>query len=197
VRYLNVVMWNVAILTAAKSDTLCRVVEHQSSQRRLQVLGLCEVGRVLPEFVGFTRFQGLGDASRSDRGAGRGQGLCVFVHDDILRFTKLVKATQYTIWLSVREPQRPPLMLCFLYLPPATSTVSWSRDFCWEDALCSVQQDIKAFSAVGEVCILGDFNAHTAVLDDRGTVCEGVSDDMGLMMGGAGTRPLVSIPPPL
>jgi len=45
---------------------------------RLQVLGLCELGRELPEFGGVPRFQATHDLSRAMPGAMRGQGfVCV------------------------------------------------------------------------------------------------------------------------
>lgn len=62
-------MWNVAVLTAEKQAMLTRVVDHLTADCRLQILGWCQVGRALPEFAGFTRFQGLCDAARSKLGA--------------------------------------------------------------------------------------------------------------------------------
>ena len=84
------------------------------------------------------------------------------------------------------------MFLGAVYLPRATSHVAWTAQQSVEDALQGLQADIAAYSRLGKVCLLGDFNAHTADLDDRGTECDGILDDMGGM--GAVRSRLIAIP---
>jgi len=79
--------------------------------------------------------------------------------------------------------------------PVLYTTVSWSADYSWEDALHELQADILAFSRLGEVCVMGDLNAHTGDLDDRGEDGQGVLDAMGTMNGSPDASPHTSLAP--
>jgi exonuclease III len=186
-------MWNMGVLTQEQSERLCTAVVSRAADDRLQLIGLCEVGHQFPEFPGFTCVPAEADPNRSVRGAGRGKGLGWFVHDAYARYTTTVKSTRHYVWLRVALPLRVPVFVCAVYLPPAGSKVAWSADITWEDTLNELQADVAAYSRLGEVCMLGDFNAHTDNLEDRGTACDSLLDDMGSMGGVVDSR-LIAIP---
>ena len=70
----------------------------------LDMLLLSELGHTCPAFEGFTAFEGVRSPLRSDGGAGRGQGLCLYVREGLAPFCSLVKVTQCWVWVQVRLP---------------------------------------------------------------------------------------------
>lgn len=63
-------------------------------------LVLCEMGRRNHCFVGFTGFRGLTNARRGVRGAGRGEGLGLYVRNDLMGLADMVKRTHHSVWLA-------------------------------------------------------------------------------------------------
>jgi hypothetical protein len=57
--------------------------------------------------------------------------------------------------------------------------------------VAQLQTEIERYRHQGEVALLGDFNAHTSTLDDRGMGGDGVFDEMGTMgqAGAGGSTP--------
>lgn len=185
------------MFTAGQVADWAGIFEKGARERRLDVLVLSELGRgACPKFEGMTGFPALPSVGRSVRGAGRGQGLCVYVRDRLLPFFSLAKATQHCVWLRFAPPGYTPLFLGGVYVPPASSP-AWQRpdggqDEGWQDMLAGLQADVQQFSVCGQVCMLGDFNAHTGVLDESGDAGAALLDDLGTM-GHAGVQ-AVSLP---
>lgn len=151
----------------------------------LDFLLLSELGHTCPDLSGFVAFEGVRSALRSEIGAGRGQGLCLYVREELAPFCSLIKATQCWVWVRVRLPGRRPLFVCAVYLPPRGSTY-WSARASEAtsvgsmlDAYSALQADAVLLKAQGEILMLGDFNARTGCEDDRAMQADSVLDGMG------------------
>jgi len=51
------------------------------------------------------------------------------------------------------------IYICFTYIPPSNSTYT-IRTWCDKQLFEKLEQDIEKFSAIGDVLLMGDFNAH-------------------------------------
>eukprot|EP00775_Hariotina_reticulata_P009475 gene9475-biopygen11351 len=120
------------------------------------------------------------DPRRSTRGAGRGQGLLVFVRNRLAAYCKSVKATPYYLWLELALPRAQLVYLCAVYLPPVASVV-WSGEQGWQDVFEQLTADIMQYKVSGHVCVLGDFNAHTGRLDDVGALAQAVLGELAVV----------------
>jgi len=80
-----------------------------AGQGELDMLLLSELGHTCPAFDGFVAFEGARSPTRSDMGAGRGQGLCLYVRQGLAPFCSLVKSTQCWVWVKLRLPGKRPL----------------------------------------------------------------------------------------
>jgi hypothetical protein len=148
------------------------------------------MGRGQKSFAGFKAFHGRSDPTRSGKGAGRGQGLAMFVRDDLSGLSEVVKCTHHTVWVQVKVLGRKTLYVCGVYMPPPGSDSWHELGTSWEEVAAELQADILQFESQGEVCLLGDFNVPTSCLDDRGAASDSVFNSMGVMgavsNGGAG-----------
>ena len=131
---LHCLCWNVGVLTEPKQQYVQELVAGRVDGERVSLFVLCEMGRTRHSFAGYTGFHGLADATRSSRGAGRGQGLCVFVRDDLVGLSEQVKCTHHSVWVRVSVPGRRPLFVCGVYLPPASSPTWQDLGASWEEA---------------------------------------------------------------
>ena len=182
---LKVWGWNVGVMTPEQAATWGEAWLSMANRGELDILLLSELGHTCPAFEGFSAFEGVRSPLRSDVGARRGQGLCMYVREGLAPFCSLVKSTQCWVWVKVRLPGRHPLFVCCVYLPPATSKLwgSSSADptACGDmvETYHALQSDIALLQQQGEVCVLGDLNAHTGELDDRALDGAAVLDDLG------------------
>lgn len=103
--------WNVGVLTAAKQQHVQELLMAQEGAAGVSVLVLCEMGRGQHSFGGFTGYYAVADTSRSGRGAGRGQGLGVFVRDNLAGLTTCVKRTHHSVWVKLCVPGRRPVFV--------------------------------------------------------------------------------------
>lgn len=118
---LHCMCWNVGVLSAAKQQHVQELVAGPVNDEHVSLFVLCEIGRSQHSFAGFTGYYGLTDPRRSARGGGRGQGLGVFVRDELGGLTTLVKQSHHYVWVKVHVPGRIPLYVCGVYLPPSGS----------------------------------------------------------------------------
>lgn len=129
---LNIVSWNVNVLTAEKATYLSDLASRLAADRRLDILMLCEVGRDVPvDIPGFVLYRGVVRQNRSAYGAGKGQGMAVYVRSTLSTYCKKVKATDYYMWLRIALPQRSVMHLACVYIPPEASAVEWQGDDSW------------------------------------------------------------------
>jgi exonuclease III len=56
-------------------------------------------------------------------------------------------------------PFKKDVYLCFIYIPPSNSTYT-IRTGCDKQLFEKLEQDIEKLSAIGDVLLMGDFNAH-------------------------------------
>lgn len=184
---MNVLFWNSNVLTSQQACDLHRVM------KPLDVVLLVEVGREAPPpCPGFVCFSGVVRQNRSVRGAGRGQGIYAYVRQSLAAVCSQVKCTDYYMWLRFDVPGHGVVYLAAVYMPPASSRVEWGRGDGWVDVYNELQGDIAAYQAQGLVCVFGDFNCHTGVLDDTGSESQQVLDSLAALTGDV---PLQSVPP--
>lgn len=116
-------------------------------------------------------------------GAGKGQGLSVFVRDTLLPFVSLAERSEFFVWLRVALPGCMPLFCCCAYVPPRSSPLWKHSDGRmgdgWREVFASLFASVGRFAGRGEVAVFGDLNAHTAGLDDVGSASQAVADDLG------------------
>lgn len=140
-----------------------------------------EVGRDEWELEGFDCFPGLVNSRRSETGAGRGQGLAVWVKKSISSYAALAVRTDHYVFVRLDVPGCRPMFIGCVYFAPASSSAEWGgSQERWQAAWEQLQVDLHMLMAVGEVCVLGDFNAHTCSGDDRGMSAQQVFDDLGV-----------------
>jgi hypothetical protein len=179
----NVCFWNADVLSASK---LAQVKKHCNNFWMFDLVLIVEVGREeLPEvFPGFQSFAGLPRVNRSERGAGKGQGMVALVRQKWAQRCSVVKRADYVMWLRFDFPARVSLFVACVYIPPVVS-VEWQQAGAeaWQDAYSDLQADVAAYQSLGEVCLFGDFNAHTATADDTGVAAQQVLDSMGVVAG--------------
>lgn len=181
-------MWNTNVLRDDQAASVFNILERLRAAGRLDMVGLVEIGRnEPPPLEGFVWFHGAVRRNRSLLGAGRGQGMALAVRSGLSTHCKKMKCTDHTLWVKVAQPGYATVFVCLVYIPPATSRVEWSAEQRqgWKDVFSGLQADITHFSLQGEVCLLGDFNAHTGTLDDRGSLPQQLLDDLGVMGGPA------------
>ena len=66
------------------------------------------------------------------------------------------------MWLKLSKtvfPFEKNVYLCFIYIPPSNSTYT-IRTGCDKQLFEKLEQDIEKLSALGNVLLMGDFNAH-------------------------------------
>ena len=175
----------MGVLSAEQLASWCSQWQAQAASGSLDMLLLSEVGHVNPELPGFVLYEGLRYAGRSDVGAGRGQGLCLYVREGLAQFCSLVKTCHCAVWVKLRLPGKAPLFVCSVYLPPQGSRY-WSPQQVdmlhsgdMVDTFHELQSDVALLSQQGGVCVFGDMNALTGSLDDRAQEADGVIQDMG------------------
>lgn len=169
------------MLSAQKQQYVQELVMGKVDGQRVSLFVLCEMGRGQRSFAGFTAYHGRSDPTRSGKGAGRGQGLAVFVRDDLSGLSEVVKCTHHTVWVQVKVPGRRALSVCGVYLPPPGSESWHELGTSWEEVAAELQADVLQYESQGDVCLLGDFNVHTSCLDDRGVASDSILDSMGVM----------------
>lgn len=154
-----------------------------------------ELGRDEWELEGFTCFPGMVRSRRSELGGGKGQGMAIWVHQSMADFATVASSTDHYMFIRLAVPACKPIFVGCVYLPPAGSAVEWggSREL-WLEAWGQLQTETQQLMALGEVCLLGDFNAHSSSCDDRGGSSAQVFDDLGVP-GPHVARVAMSIPP--
>ena len=179
----NVCFWNADVLSAGK---LAEVSKRCNNFWMFDLVLMVEVGREeLPEvFPGFQCVAGQPRVNRSERGAGKGQGMVALVRHKWAQRCSVVKKADYVMWLRFDLPGRVSFFVACVYIPPVDS-VEWKQlgAGSWQEVFSDMQADVAAFQALGEVCLFGDFNAHTATADDTGSAAEQVLDSMGVLAG--------------
>lgn len=177
---LNILFWNLNVLTAEQAVWLERLARNVDL-----VLGV-ETGRDDPfELAGFVCFPGLPRANRSTAGAGRGQGMAVWVRQQYAPHCVCVKRTDYYMWLRLAAPGHRVMFVCVVYLPPSSSVVEWQHGSGWLQVFADLHVDITAFQALGSVCVFGDFNARTSTMDESSVAAQQLLDAMGVPAGPA------------
>jgi endonuclease/exonuclease/phosphatase family metal-dependent hydrolase len=140
------------------------------------IVGIGEAGAVLERNmanyvrIGSARGQGLGtgrDGTAQEQGPGSGRGLLVYAHQSIASHTCKVQEDSHCLWVRV-DGRDTALYVCCAYFNPASS-VQWTTDGAAQLAFEQLKLDILKYRALGNVLVMGDFNARTGSLDDRGT----------------------------
>jgi hypothetical protein len=121
-------------------------------------------------------------SSRSKRGGGKGEGICVLVRDTIP--SQLIKHTRHSTWVQLGQGERK-VVVGGAYVHPDTSRV-WSRvtdmdpTDAKEAAFASLREDILELKGLGPLVLLGDFNARVGALPDIDDTVQSILDSMSL-----------------
>ncbi len=116
-----------------------------------------ETGRDVFPLPGFRCFDGLARGNRSLVGPGRGQGMCVWVRENIGECVTVAEADDYCLWLRVAMPNCQPFVLCCCYFPPVTSKTEWGSETQWVEAFARFRAQLLLMRSLGEVVVCGDF----------------------------------------
>ena len=164
----------MSVLTGAKAVAL------EAAASQFDVVMCVETGRDCYELTDFVCLDGLARGNRSHVGAGRGQGMAVWVRQSLSTFVSVEIRSDYYMWLRVALPGCQAFSICCAYFPPQSSTTEWSTASAWMEAFVQFRTDLLVMQSLGEVAVFGDFNAHTGTADDTGAVSQQVLDAMGV-----------------
>jgi len=122
---------------------------------------------------------------RRRRGAGKGEGICIFVRSDIS--SKLVKHSPHSTWVEVLMDGKQVALGYAYYLHPYTSRY-WGRnptlqpDEAREAAFQSIRDDLSVLKASHDhVLLMKDFNARMGRLQDIDPCVQGILGSMDLL----------------
>lgn len=158
------------------------------------IILLCETGRQIPAadaIPGYTLVHACGgqqDISSNNgtrhMGGGRGQGRAAFVRNPLARYVKLNRHDQCVDWFQFHiahsQYQTQQLFIGLVYMPPVNSTFWQGGAYTAQGVFESLTQDIAHYKHNGSVLVLGDFNAHTAGLNDTSSDSSQLLQDLGL-----------------
>jgi hypothetical protein len=120
--------------------------------------------RPLPDYAGYHWLSICRQETRR-LGAVRGSGgVACLTRDSLQNRVSLVVADEFArfMWVRVRAGVTPPrdIYIAVCYFPPASSSFAIHNDFNM-DPFIDLYIDITQYSTVGEVILLGNFNAPT------------------------------------
>lgn len=137
-------------------------------------------------FPGYTAyFNQLSITSpRNQRGAGRGEGICVMVKGTIP--SKLLEHTRHATWVQVGRGDNK-LVVAGTYIHGEGSRV-WVREAgglrpvaeAREAAFEGLRDNLLRYKSIGPLVLLGDFNARVGALPDVDPTVQSIIDSMGL-----------------
>ena len=121
-------------------------------------------------------------SSRSRRGGGKGEGICVLVRETI--YSTLLKHTRHATWVQLGQGQGR-IVIGGAYMHPDTSN-AWAKAAggtmsaadAKEVAFARLRDDLIDYKSVGPVLLFGDFNARVGTLADVDTTVESILDSM-------------------
>lgn len=101
---------------------------------------------------------------KSNRGHG---GVCLFVREALFKGVEILdKDPDGFIWLKLNKTffsLEFDICICFAYIPPSESVYFKSHDIGFFEKL---EQNVRLYSDVGKIAIVGDLNARTGVRND-------------------------------
>ena len=112
----------------------------------------------------FEEFHELG--FRNHRGGRASGGMSLLVHKSLMSFFSIIISDSYHFWCKLNRQAsngERDLYICFLYIPPSTSTLLKSGISLNFDTL---QAECASFEEKGLVLIFGDTNARTNNIND-------------------------------
>ena len=184
--------WNAHILTPARCDA------NQARFLNYDIVLILEAGKKTPpDLPDYVLFGSPAGAVRptARRGAGAGEGVYAYVRRATAARCRLVRETQFALWLCVQGAcsSGDDLYLAAIYLPPHTSN-KWGaggdRRRAHEHAFAALRDQILTYKRLGRVALFGDFNARVGGLADAPTGIDDVHDALGL---GRATLPAATL----
>ena len=167
---LRVVAWNVK----GTHDEL-----HLSSAMGKWLNGLGDIlaltetghkGKATPALKGFKRLACTMRPHKSSHG-----GVALYVRHTHVGHVSVVEDVPEMgmLWFKIKGPCD--VFACIAYLPPSTSTVYKHEEgrLSADAHLAALSEGVSRYGARGKVLLLGDFNARTKGLDERGSNTEG------------------------
>ena len=144
-------------------------------------------GEELVEFFpGFTAYfnQYSVTSPRTQRGAGRGEGICILVRGTLP--SKLLEHTRQATWIQVGMGNSK-VVIGGTYMHGEASRV-WARETggrqpaaeAREAAFEGLRDNILSYKSIGPLFLLGDFNARVGPLPDVDHAVQTILDSMGL-----------------
>ena len=106
--------------------------------------------------------------TKGNRKKGRRSGsIIVYVRENLFQSSAVlpVKVTQNFIWIKVSKEAfqlERDIFICTLYIPPRIQATCPKNDQLFEH----LKEYINEFSALGNIMLMGDFNARTGIADD-------------------------------
>ena len=93
------------------------------------------------------------------RGCGSG-GVAVLFREELRPLVRIVRRDEHAryMWVTLRLEIERPLYIAICYFPPSTSHYASPQG---QSPYTILDEDIWEFSSVGDVILLGDFNART------------------------------------
>lgn len=130
----------------------------------------------LPGYPSYLKLSVYRDEVRNSGGVRGSGGVACLVCDDIFSFTSVVHSDAFArfMWVRIgrRKYRQRDIFIVVCYFPPTSSPYA-IHDPKNVNPFCDLQESISQFEGLGDIIILGDFNARTrdlqTPLHDRGS----------------------------
>ena len=166
---IKILFWNIqGIGSKIEIDNIQHMLTRYDIIFLLETMKLDSFDPLLPNFT-FFHCQRKYQHPRARRPSG---GIGILVKDSIKSLVTIEKLNEHVIWLSIKQKQKPSLIIGGTYIPPAGSKIYLNYNI--DDIFQALQTDISNFLNLSPfVALCGDFNSRTGGLSDLVTDING------------------------
>jgi exonuclease III len=104
-------------------------------------------------------------------------GIAVLIKNNLVKFVEIEKASEYVMWIKIKQTSNPPILISGTYIPPHGSTVYLNTNVY--DIYNTLQQDIANYLKITPfISVCGDFNSRTGKLCDYEKIIVGKDSNL-------------------